>query len=1241
MKKTALRILSVLLAAVMLLGLAPVGAFGATVVASGYCGVDADPASVRWSLDSDGVLTISGAGQMRHYQGSMQTSSYDPAPWYELRDRIRTVRISSGVENIGASAFFQCGELTEVSIPDSVTAIGSYVFYYCSALTSVTIPDSVTAIGSHAFYGCSALTSVRLPSGLTTIEYYLFYGCAGLTSVTIPDGVTSIQTYAFGGCTALNNFDFPSGVSELGSAAFANTAWYNYQPDGVVYLGKFAFKYKGIMPANTALALKSGTEQICENAFSGCTGLTSVTIPSSVTVIGENAFSGCAGLTGVYISDIAAWCNISFRDNPLSYAHVLYLNGSPVADLVIPDDMTRIGGGAFSGCTGLTSVTIPNSVIKIGYSAFSGCTGLKAVSLQNPETELEDGLFQDTPFQDTPWYDAQPDGPVYLGANLLGYKGTMPANTSLTLKPGTKRICGSAFSRCKGLTGIALPEGLTSIGLNAFSGCTALTGVTLPDSLKTIYPYAFSRCASLTEVSIPDGVTQIGFNAFNGCAALTEVLIPDGVTEIESSSFNDCTALRSVTIPDSVTRIDEEAFYNCSALTEISIPDSVTEIGEKAFAGCKGLKSLKLPAGTPKIRESAFVGCEGLTSVEIPNTYTRIADYMFYGCTGLESFTLPEGVTTVYRSAFNQCTGLKTVTISTSVKIVRYDAFQECENLTDVYYDGSEAQWKDIVFEENNEPLLNATVHFKEPSPTVTYTVSYDANGGVGTPSQQRKTEGEPLTLSADKPSKAYTVSFNSTGGSVSPASKNVSCSFNGWNTQQNGGGTAYAPGASYTVEENVTLWAQWTDPVAGELPTPKRSGYNFDGWYTSASGGTEVKSSATISENTTVFAHWSKQPVANVYNLGDETYQFDNYRDSDSPEGHCFGMSITSAGYYLGYLDIQKLGGSEGANLYSFPLTQPVKAAICYYQPIQGPYALAAVVAGGSYYKNRWSDIESDWSEVVAYVKNHDHDNKGTLQIGFRKDGEGGHAINFLRYENIDGQDRIYAYDNNFSEKETYFYRGSDGKIYQAPVQTFSGAIDCIALRDVNKYFQIAKKYDASRAVYIAKDLAVIQGLTYYSMEGEIENREYVMYEIPDDQSTVRITPSVDFADFIYMGVEYSFGEITDDTYGELRLQSTDEHGVVQDAAFKIFNGSDDPNPTDPHGEQRTLGDITGDGKVNSSDARKALRAAAKLDTLNETETLLADMDGNGKVNSTDARKILRIAAKLDPLPETKIRVA
>ena len=317
-----------------------------------------------------------------------------------------------------------------------------------------------------------------------------------------------------------------------------------------------------------SIVIENGVTAIGDFAFNNCTTVSKVTIPESVTRIGMKAFNDCNKLDGVYITNLKSWCNTDFvigydvpdnklecSSNPLVYGGNLYLNGKPVRDLVIPEDVKRLGGysasigdtgeseyyaSPFIGCKCIESVTIPDSAISIGEWTFYGCTGLTNV----------------------------------LIGNSVSYVGDM-----------------------------------------AFYGCTSLTNVTIGNSVDIIGEYAFSRCSSLTEITIPDSVTEIRDCAFKECTNLKNVTLSNTLTSIERELFKSCTNLTKVTIPNSVTVFRDEAFYDCSRLTVAKISDNVKYVGDFAFFNCAKLTSVTIGKSVKGIGYGFFSGCKGLKDV--------------------------------------------------------------------------------------------------------------------------------------------------------------------------------------------------------------------------------------------------------------------------------------------------------------------------------------------------------------------------------------------------------------------------------------------------------------------------------------------------------------------------------------------------------------------------------------------------------------------------------------------------
>ena len=358
-----------------------------SIIDHGRCGKNGD--DVTWKLDSDGVLSINGNGEIIDSQilGNVDdfpkvkkviishgvTGIGNYAFWgfsnlisVEIPATVKdigfsafkdcksliNINIPSGVTSLESNIFCNCSSLTEVNIPDSVTDIGSFAFGECVSLKEISIPDGVTNIGGWAFSGCSSLEKINIPDGITAVEDLVFNGCASLKNIDIPNSVTSIDTGAFGFCSSLENIDIPGSVTSIGSGAFEGCS--------------------GLKSINIPYSVTTIDDYI----FSQCSGLNSIEIPDSVTIIGKGAFRNCNNLESINIPNGVTSIN--------EYA---FDSCSSLSFIDIPDTITEIREKVFKGCSSLSSVEIPKTVKNIGEYAFDGCSNLSDIYYAGSEEE--------------------------------------------------------------------------------------------------------------------------------------------------------------------------------------------------------------------------------------------------------------------------------------------------------------------------------------------------------------------------------------------------------------------------------------------------------------------------------------------------------------------------------------------------------------------------------------------------------------------------------------------------------------------------------------------------------------------------------------------------------------------------------------------------------------------------------------------------------------------------------------
>ena len=672
---------------------------------SGTCGDN-----LRWILDNEGTLTISGTGPMYVYE-------YKESPWY-LNERVKNVVIENGVTNIdnyafygcssltsvtipdsvttiGDGAFDSCVSLTSVTIPDSVTTIGDYAFSFCDSLTSVTIPDSVKTIGGLTFSGCSNLTDVTIGNGVTSIDGSAFYNCSSLTSVTIPDGVTTIDNSAFYGCSNLTSLTIGSSVTYIGGEAFAGCSRLTAVtiPDSVTSIGYSAFSGCSSL---TSVTIGNSVTSIRDYAFDSCSSLTSVTIGNGVSTIGNWAFYYCSRLTDVYFGGTAEqWAQISVGDDnePLENATIHFAKHThSFTNYISNNDATCTADGTKTAkcdyCEETNTITDAGSKLDHSFTNYISngdatydADGTKTAKCDNcdaTDTVVDEGskLLPSGVCGDNLTWTLDEEG-------TLTISGTGPMSDSFP-PPWSKY--GSSVKH------IHIESGVTTIGKEAFVHCHHVKSVSIPNTVWKISNKAFDYCYALTSVQLPESVTYIGNRAFNICHNLTSINLPQGLTNLGYGAFEDCSKLKSIQIPSTLTLLPALVFQN-AGISEITIPATVYQIGTQIFYKCSNLHTVYYNS-TYGNDENPFLNVANIKKVVFGGTY--IPDYVLKDAINVKEVMILDSVTSIGSSTFEGCSSLTTITIPDSVTSIGYFAFYYCSSLKEIRFGGTKEQWNAI-----------------------------------------------------------------------------------------------------------------------------------------------------------------------------------------------------------------------------------------------------------------------------------------------------------------------------------------------------------------------------------------------------------------------------------------------------------------------------------------------------------------------------------------------------------------
>lgn len=340
------------------------------------------------------------------------------------------------VIEIGIDAFYMCGSLESVILPDGLLAIGSFAFWECRNLKSINLPEGLLSIGSYAFDDCRTLSSIEgFPKTLTNLGESVFSNCKSLISFKWPSTLATVPKNTFNS-SGLIYIDLPNTVTSIESSAFSGC-------EGLV-----------------SISLPDGLTSLSDNIFSGCKALASIDLPSTITSIAKGAFSGCTGLTSIELPDAVTTLELS-----------TFHGCTGLTSIKLPKSLTAIGTSVFNCCSALSSIELPSSLTSIGGSAFYGCTGLTSIELPSSLTSLGESAF----------------------SGCIGL-------TSINFPASLTSIGKYSFHSCTGLTSINIPSSLTSIGDGAFSNCSNVTTLNLEAPMTYVGERPFFGCSSLKNI---------------------------------------------------------------------------------------------------------------------------------------------------------------------------------------------------------------------------------------------------------------------------------------------------------------------------------------------------------------------------------------------------------------------------------------------------------------------------------------------------------------------------------------------------------------------------------------------------------------------------------------------------------------------------------------------------------------------------------------------------------------------
>lgn len=616
------------------------------------------------TINNENETIIATAGKFASIQkvtfGDLVTAI--PDNLFKDKKYLKEVKFGKELATIGANAFYNTG-LEKFTLPDQVTTIGEAAFKGNKQLTEFTLSKSINEIPTEAFAGCIKLDSIGFPASIRKVGSKAFDGCDSLRVIELNPELTEIGEYAFynAGDKKLESITIPAKVKSIGSYAFASC------------------------DTLSNITLGEAVDSIATYAFQKCRCLKAITLPAKLRKLEHDVFNGTeiaslnipdqvTDVTGVFNGLNSKLTSVTLGNGIKALPEGIFNSFSALQSVRIGTGVTKLPSNTFYYCKALTDVTIGANVTTLDAYSFGYCTALKQLSIPEKVTDIHENAFYGTALTD-------------LALNMEEIKDYAFNNrtdlTQITIGKNVKRIGVQAFGYTN-ITNITLPENLTTIAEKAFYG-TKLQNIRIPASVKTVGSQAFYNCKELQSVEIAAGSVSIGKQAFQASPKLTTVIMKEGGEKnIATEAFYNCPALEQVTLA-STDSIGTRAFSNCPKLASIHIPAKT--IGAYAFANCSTLTDVTFAEGMDSIADYAFVNSTNINRVALPNSLRTIGAYAFSAENkenSLRSISFGNNLETIGKNAFYKSTQVKDIVIPDKVKTIRLNAFSNCENLRTV-----------------------------------------------------------------------------------------------------------------------------------------------------------------------------------------------------------------------------------------------------------------------------------------------------------------------------------------------------------------------------------------------------------------------------------------------------------------------------------------------------------------------------------------------------------------------------